>query len=248
MMKRLNQAAVFAAVLVMTAATADAGWVITDADGSETLISDGKMRGEWETGTVIFHADSKQLYMVDDMRRIYASGTIEEICLEMKEFVDGMMEDMPEEQREMVRKMMGHQEAPKVTIAEKGSGEEMSGFDTRRYDVVVNGELWEQLWITNDRELVKECGPVMKGIAEFARCMASLDPMAGTSDPEASPEYAKVFEHGVVLKSVRVADQEEGIAPEMTMVARRDVASNLFNVPDGYRSVPFTEMMGVGGE
>lgn len=225
--------------------TAQAGWVLIEADGSEALISKGRMRGSWDIGTSIFDANSSKIVIIDDMRRTYASGTVDELCAQIKSSVESMMGDMPAEQKEMVQQMMGHENAPEVEIVDKGAGERISGFATKCYDVLANGELYEQLWIADDGELVAECQPVMMMLARFSQCMASANPMAGASDPEATPEYAGIFELGVIVRSVGAGELEEGIAPEETTIEKRDVPDSTFKVPDGYRAVSFADVLGL---
>jgi hypothetical protein len=236
--------AVVALVLVATGA-AQAGWVVVEADGTESFISKGRMRGSWDTGISILDANTSTITMFDDMRRIYATGTVDELCTEIKNFMESMMSDMPPEQREMVQRMMGHDKAPEVKIVDKGAGEKISGFDTKRYDVLADGELYEQLWIADDGDLVAECKPVMVMLARFSQCMASANPMGGASDPEATPEYAGILEMGVIVRSVSAGELEEGIAPEEMSIQKRDVPESTFKGPDGYRAVSFAEAMGM---
>lgn len=234
--------------LLAGASVAQAGWVLVEADGSESLISKGRMSGSWDTGTAILDAGNSKIVIIDEMRRIYASGTVDELCDQITSSVEGMMGDMPEEQKEMIKRMMASEKAPVVTIVEKGDGEKISGFATKRYDILANGELYEQLWLADDAALVAECKPVMMMLARFSQCMASANPMGGASDPEATPEYAGIFELGVIVRSVSAGELEEGIAPEEATIEKRDVPESAFKVPDGYRAVSFADVFGMTNE
>jgi hypothetical protein len=236
------------ALVLVTAGAAEAGWARTEADGSETLISKGRMRGSWETGTSIFDASTSKVVIIDDMRRMYASGTVDELCEHIQSTVESMMGDMPEEQKAMVQRMMGHKKAPEVKIVDKGDGEKISGFATKRYDVMANGELYEQLWIADDPALVAECKPVLLMLARFSQCMAAANPMGGASDPEATPEYAGIYELGVVVRSVGAGELEEGTEPEEATIEKRDVPDSAFEVPEGYRAVSFADIFGMMSE
>lgn len=233
------------ALALAAAGAAQAGWVVTEADGGESLISKGRMRGSWDTGTTILDANSSKIVVIDDVRRIYASGTVDELCAQIKSSVETMMGDMPPEQKEMVQKMMGREKAPAVTIVDKGDGEKVGGFATKRYDVLADGELYEQLWVANDAALVAECKPVMIMLARFSQCIASVNPMGGASDPEATPAYAGIFELGVIVRSLGAGESEEGITPEETTIQKRDVPESTFKVPDGYRAVSFADVLGL---
>ena len=245
-MNLVSRIAGAAVILVLAAAgAAHAGWVLVDADGNESLISKGRMRGSWDGGASILDAGSSKIVIIDDMRRTYASGTVDELCDQITSSVEAMMGDMPEEQKEMVKRMMGNNKAPVVTIVKKGDGEKIGGMATRRYDVLADGELYEQLWIADEAALVDECKPVMLLMARFMRCMASANPMGGVSDPEATPEYAGIFEMGVVVRSVRAGELEEGIAPEEATIEKRDVPESAFKVPEGYSAISFADVFGM---
>jgi hypothetical protein len=234
---------VVALVLVATGA-AQAGWVLIEADGSESLISKGQMRAAWDIGTSILDANSSKIIIIDEMRRTYASGTVDELCAEIKSSVESLMGEMPAEQREMIQRMMAQEKAPEVKIVDKGAGEKISGFATKRYDVLANGELHEQLWIADDAALMAECKPVMMMLAQFSQCMASANPMGGVSDPEATPEYAGIFELGIIVRSVGAGELEEGIAPDEATIEKRDVPESTFKVPAGYRAISFADVFG----
>jgi len=245
---RIAIAVVALALVLAATGAAHAGWVHIDADGSESLISNGRMRASWDTGTSILDANTSKIVIIDDMRRIYATGTVDELCAEIKNSIESMMGDMPAEQKEMIQQMMEQENAPEVKIVEKGAGEKISGFATKRYDVLANGELYEQLWIADDGDLVAECKPVMMMLSRFGQCMAAANPMGGSSDPEATPEYAGVYELGVIVRSISAGELEEGIAPEEANIEKRDVPDSTFEVPDGYRAVSFADVFGMTGE
>ena len=60
-MNRASQVLVgVAAVIIASASVADAGWVISDADGQETVISKGKMKSGWENGAMIIDAEKDE--------------------------------------------------------------------------------------------------------------------------------------------------------------------------------------------
>jgi hypothetical protein len=236
------------ALLLVVPCVVHAGWAVTEPDGSESLISKGRMRASWDNGASILDANSSTVVMIDDMNRTYASGTVDELCAQIKSSVESMMGDMPAEQKAMVQRMMGHGKTPEVKIVDKGAGEKIGGFATKRYDVVADGKLYQQLWITDNKDLVAECKPVMLLMARFSQCLASVNPMGGTSDPEATPEYAKIFERGVVVRSVDAGEQEEGGEPEEMTIEKRDVPESAFKVPDGYRAVSFAEVFGMPDE
>ena len=66
--------------------------------------------------------------------------------------------------------------------------------------------------------------------------------------PPPTPEYAGIFELGVIVRSVTAGELEEGIAPEEATIEKRDVPESTFEVPDGYRAVSFADVFGLMNE
>lgn len=228
--------------------TVNAGWLISEADGQETFISKGKMKSDWDNGSVIIDAGKNELYFIDDGREMIASGNVDEICSEMKQMIESMMANIPAEQREMMKKMMGGGKEPKVEVVKKESGGKVAGFETTRYEVMSDGNLYEELWLTEDKALMKDCATLMKMMGKFASCMQSMSAMGASASPEASPEYAKIYELGVIVKSVSHSENETGLDTEIISFTEKDVPDEIFALPDGYKRVSFQTLWGMDEE
>jgi hypothetical protein len=240
-MRRLSILGILA-LAVTIAAPAHAGWVIKDADGSEAFISNGRMKGEWENGIMILNAEGETMTMVDTQKKVYAVGNIDEICTQMKNMVEEMMSGLPPEQRDMVQQMMAKKQTPEVTFVDKGPGGKVSGFDTKHYEVHADGELYEEVWLADDKALVTECKPVMLMLSKFGQCMASVNPMAGANSPEASPEYAKLYDMGMVVQAHSAGESN---TPQITSVEKFDVPESTFDIPKDCKQVSFMDMFGM---
>jgi len=246
-MNRISRAATVAVASVVFASAAHAGWVLKGSS-EQSIISKGKMKSSWQTGAMILDGNANKIYFIDDGRKMMASGTVEDLCTGMEQMIEStmksMMKDVPAEQREMMQKMMGGGEPPEVELVKKGDGGDVAGFKTVHYQVMANGELHEDLWLSNDKALMGDCQPLMKMIGEFTRCMSTMSSMGSGPGPEASPEYARLFELGMMVKSVDHGDDDETM-----MIAPRDVADSEFTLPEGYQSVPFSKLFGgMGGQ
>jgi len=241
---------VFFAVFFMfaIASVADAGWLITSANGDETLISKGKLKSNWDNGSMIIDAAKNEIFFIDDDRKMIASGNADEICDEMKQSMESMMASMPEEQREMMKKMMGGGKEVKVEVVKKGSGGNVSGFETTRYEVMADGKLYEEIWISENKELLKDCAEVMKMMGKFASCMHSAIPMGSAPVPEASPEYAKIYEMGMMVKSVSHSEDKSSHDNDFTSITKKDLSDDIFALPDGYKKVSFQALWGMEQE
>jgi hypothetical protein len=238
------------AVVVLFGATssADAGWVLSQTSGEEVVISNGKMRSDSEPGGVIFDGTTGVIHFFDDARKVYASGTADEICADMEQMIEKMMERVPAEQREMMKKMMGDGNAPKVEVVDKGAGEKVSGFATTRYEVMADGELYEEVWITNDKKLMKDCEAVMKMMGKFTSCMESMSAMSGVVSPEASEQYMELFDKGMMVKTTKHGVEGSDHAENIEGITEQDIPDAKFAVPDGYKNVSFPAMFGMAAE
>ena len=169
-----------------------------------------------------------------------AGGTIDELCKSVEQMVESMMADIPAEQREMMKQMMSDA-AAETKVVKKGLGGKIAGFETTRYEVLLGGELYEEIWLTEDESLKKECQGLMQMLVEFSSCMASASTM-GAPSPESSADYLKLFETGVIVKSVEHGDEGEGV--NTTVISERDVPRSAFSLPSGYKKVPVSKIWG----
>lgn len=230
----------FAVILMFAASTADAGWALTESNGDETVISNGKMRSAWENGSVIFDASTDKIYFIDDRRKILAEGTVDELCDGLNQMMATMMADIPEEQREMMKQMMENATG-EVSVVEKGPGEKIAGFETTRYEVLQGGNPYETLWLTNNESLNNECHELMQMLMRFSACTSAAGGM-GAATPESAPAYLELFDSGMVVKSTEHGG--EGEASHTTVIAPKEVPDSEFTVPDGYEKVPLSTMWG----
>lgn len=231
---------VFLLSILLLSSASSAGWTISENGKEVALVSKGKMKSTWENGSIIVEGEKNVLHFINDVEKVIASGTAEEFCSAIEKMRDKMMENLPPEHREMVKKMMGSRKPPKVELAKKGAGGKISGFETIRYEVTADGELYEELWLSEDKELLKDFKEIMRIMGKFTQCTAKMGGMGSAISPEATPEYAKVFELGVILKSIGHHEQET----EITEMTQRDVKDTEFALPKGYKSVTFEEMWG----
>jgi len=97
-------------VLLVAASAADAGWLIVDENGDQTLISRGRLKMSPKQGdgrSMVLDLARARMWVADAGRSLYWDGTVEEYC----EAVRGTMaaaekamleqlKDMPLAQRE----------------------------------------------------------------------------------------------------------------------------------------------------
>lgn len=248
----------FIVLLIFSASPALAGWKAVDKEGNITLFSDGKFKHvSPEDGMIsIFDSAKGVITMVSEHERVYASGKPEDFCKGMKEMMDAAKEQMdaamaniPPEQRAMMEEMMkqsmpaesaGPVAKPSVSIQKAGSGGKVAGWDTDKYKVMVDGNLYEEVWLVSDSTLKKDIEKVDFSIFQkFSSC--TEDQYGRGQDPEDTPEYMELMKEGFQVKTVSHGDVEHHSSDTVSL-EKRDIPESEFKVPAGYRKVSITEI------
>ena len=241
-MNRVTRVAaiLLAAFMLFAVSVASAGWVLTETNGDETVISRGKMKSSWENGRVLFDSDTQTIHFIDERRKIMAEGTVDELCEGITAMMESMMEGIPEEQREMMKQMMNKADG-ETSVVKKGPGGKIAGFETTRYEISQGGKPYETLWITDDDALRKEFKTLMPMIMKFSSCTSAASGM-GAASPESSPAYIELFESGMIVKSIEHGG--EGEAGSTSIISPRDVPASAFEVPSDFETVPLSTIWG----
>jgi hypothetical protein len=231
-------------VAVALVAPSHAGWVMKESDGTEMFVAKQKMASTWEGGGMVMNAKDKTMVLWDSNKQVYVKSTVAEFCTGTKDMFDQMMAKMPPEQAEMMKQMMGSQPDANVTVEQKGTGEKVAGYATNKYDVMNNGELYEEMWIATDKELMKDFEPFVEMMTEFVGCSSSIASF-GKKVPESTEQYIKLYTSGVVLKLVNHGRAAAQKSTDVTELTKEDVPDSKFETPKGYRQVDFGELMGM---
>ncbi|MCK5704994.1 MAG: hypothetical protein KAI29_27770 [Cyclobacteriaceae bacterium] len=227
------------------------GWVMSESDNSVTIIGDGWIKsidsGEEGDLTFMFNTSKNIIIMIDDANAIYAKGSGDDYCNAMKSMMNEMNKQMPPEQLKMMQDMIDQEKAkpaPKVTVL-KGNGEVIAGYQTTKYSINVNGELFEEKWITND--------PALKSILEVYKSTHELTSKIVTcavpdesflkSSPEFSSEYKNVERAGIELKSISYEYGSPETQTEVISLEKEDISSYEFEIPDDYGKTSFKELI-----
>jgi len=133
-----------------------------------------------------------------------------------------------------------------VSFKKAGSGGKVAGWSTDKYEIYVDGKLYEEVWLVTDSSLVKDLTKVdFKVFQEFSSCMA--DQPGGGWDPENSPEYVKLMKKGWEVKSVSHGDVEQ-VSSDTVSLEKKDIPGSEFQVPANYRKVTIKELFSMGAE
>jgi hypothetical protein len=164
------------------------------------------------------------------------------------------MKDMPPAQREQMMQMMKQMgrgapgsagPPPRVTVERTAETQTIAGLAARKYRVLANDKLYEELWLTTDTALLRELD-LGKAPDTFGRMFACM--VGGGSDRvETSTEYRQVYAQGWPLKAVYHGDGGAAGRSLVTRVEKRDVPEPEFAPPAGFRAAPLVEILGLSG-
>jgi len=160
---------------------------------------------------------------------------------------------MPPAQREQMQQMMKNMRGggapsgppPTVTIERTGEVQPIAGLPARKFRVLSNGKLYEEVWLTTDAALLREL-EMSKAPDTFGRMSGCMASMAGGSRPEGSDEFRKLYAEGWPLKVVYYgsSDGPGPVGMTVTKVEQHDIADRDFSPPAGFRAAPLNEVVG----
>lgn len=256
------------ALCTLLAPLAQAGWVIVDEGGNQTSLSRGRLKmSPKESHGVSMSLDigRARMWVADANKKAYWEGTVEEYCQAMRTTMAGAMadmekqmaeamKDMPPAQREQMQQMMKQMRgggapggpAPKVTIEKTSQVDTIAGLPARKFRVLSDGKLYEEMWLTTDPALLREL-EMAKAPDTFGRMSGCMASMAGGPRPEGSDEFRKLYGEGWPLKVVYYGGGEASPGPAGTTVTKvepRDIPEREFSPPAGFRAAPINEVFG----
>ena len=226
------------------------GWVMEDRDGSTTY-----MLGDWvkvddpeaEGFSSIYNLSERILILVNPDQNSYAEGTIDDYCAALNDMTSKMMEGMTEEQKQMMETYMKNSNsgpAPDVKIQSEGTGEKVAGYSTEKYSVMVDGELFQEVWISKDGALqdivdaYTEIEPITREMVGCSSFEINLD-----IDPEYSEAYLELMQSGVELKSISYEYGSPDPGTDIVRLERAALTKEDLIPPAGYKKVNFQEFM-----
>jgi hypothetical protein len=256
---------VLVAALALSPTLAHAGWVIewsTAATGpkGQTMppqkatqsIANNQIRMDQPEVVTIVDYDKDRFIMMNPIREYFWSGSSTDYVREMTRSRDAAM-------RERIGNMVGKQQKqpaeaaptertidpaklPPVSITATGVKESIAGHEAEKYEVKVDGQLFEEMWVAPldlsadlnyDRYLAQQLKNSAAMMGKSADAYNAL---------YRDPEYRRITEKGTILKNIthHLAGTFERTA---TSVQQREVPPSTFTVPDSYRKVRLSDLM-----
>ena len=229
--------------LLGVVATVEAGWMMQEKEGDQTLISKGRLKSSADNISWILDGPGNKVYFIDGHEKTYAIGTVEDYCGATTALVEQTMKNLPAEQRKLLEQMMkkDNKEARRtVSVIAAGDGGNIAGLKTVKYKVEVDGELYEEIWLATDSDLLNEFKSLKPMLRKFSTCASTF----GTEfTPENSSEYLQLMERGVEVKSIAYTDGGPEPVTDVVKLEKKDLPESEFLVPRDYRQVTFGEML-----
>ena len=258
---------VFAALLgalLLGPLTADAGYLIVDQNGEQVLLSAGRLKMAPKSAgglVMVLDVGRGRLWVADPSQRRYWEGTVDEYCdgvrgltalppAEIERLMADQLKDMPPDERERTLQLMKRAQAdaggagrvPKVSVQRTADTETIAGLPTRKYQVLADGALYEELWLATAPGLLREL-IVARAPETFGRmsgCLAS----GGGSRVETTDEYRRIYSEGWPLKAVFYGTGGPTPGTPVTRVERREIAEGEFTRPAGFTAMSLLEVFG----
>lgn len=204
----------------------------------------GKARvdGALEGLTVIIDVNTGEGWLVDSASKRYSGGNLAELERLLKK-IEGSLDKDDALDDPAGRRASAEAAKPRaVVVKDLGSGERLQGYDTRRFQVLVDGELLEELWLAPKLQVASEIDLIAFGTA--------LQKMIGGGPGliqgyEESEMYRTMRAGGYALRQVLYFVGEKSTI-EVTSVAIKDLPASDFVVPKGFLKIGYVELL-LGG-
>lgn len=236
--------AVITFILVLTwIAITWAGWVIQEtANGENSTLwcHDNQIKVESDGRVQIFNIKTNKLFMLNPAEKIYWRGDAADIKQGVQSMIEEALEGLPEEQRQAVSEMMqtkkpGTGAALNIEIHATGETKNIAGYKTYKYELLVDGDMKEAMWLAPKIDIAREIDLVKLG-----EMMKALTMDKATY--EFDPKVIRLYKKGYPLRRV-VHQAGETLIEEAVQVEKKVLSDSQFKPPAGYREASFQETM-----
>lgn len=253
----LSSAAGLGAGVVYTMETTD-----TASDKTSTIqfqAQDDRVRMNLQGGAgknqfIIFDGKNETLLIGDPAEKSYlvldreTLDGIQEMMSEARRRMDEALAQIPESQRERMKQMMRSRmpgmsmdtsEKPSVDVQPTGQSKEIEGYDTKSYEVRVDGRKQSELWVADwDRlEGSQELRDSLGNMADFFTNFLESMPQASNAADDARATWMRTMESvdGFPVRSIAYDETGKPIS-ETTLksISSAELSPSDFDVPDDY--------------
>ena len=237
--------AVAALTFLLAALPASAGWRVQEVDpefpeeATTYWFQGGKARleGALEGLAVIVDVKEGTGWLVDEAAKRYAGGKLDELAEELRRIEN---EGLPDDEEFLDDDEEGAGlEQGKVEVKSLGAAEKILGHDTVRFQVFVDGEMLEELWMAPKVAVEREVDP-----AAFTNAVQRMLGGGTGMDQgyENDPAYVKASSTGFPMRQVLYFVGEKSTL-EVTAAEEKVFPDALFAVPPGLEKVGYVELL-----
>jgi hypothetical protein len=239
-------AAVAAVLSLSLAMPAAAGFRIQEADPdfpqdvTVTWFQAGKARvdGALEGLTVIVDVKGGEGWLIDSESKRYAGGKIADLA-EVLTKVEGGSDSAAAAEDAAGKKAAEPAKPLAVVIKDLGPSGTLQGYDTHRYQVLVDGEVLEELWLAPKIQVASEVDLVAFGTAMQRMIGGGAGLNQGYEQSEA---YRTLRAVGYPLRQVLFFVGEKSTL-EVTSVTVKEFPVSDFAIPKGFKKVDYAELL-----
>ncbi len=254
-------------LLVVFVFNLSAGWLIKMSESGQVqnIYFEGtKMAVKDGQNHIIFDVKSGNMIMVNQLQKKYWEGNVDDFAKMIEEtmaqgkkqmsaqmdMMKEQMKNMPPAQQEMMKKMFAMQEekesAPvKVSVKKTGS-EKVKKISCDKYDIFVNGELTEKLWLSDDLPFYSDYKDG-KFQEEMMKMQSKFEKVSGGMEYKATKKYLELVSSKIIVKSKTKEPEIMGggdnwMTSEYISSEKMNVDKYL-NVPSGYTKALLNQLM-----
>ena len=237
-----------AGVLVfMSVVWLHAGWVIDEvtryAGGEEfrqrLFIQEGRLKSENNDETIIIDLVKENVYFIYDREKRYFGGRLNDVIAELRR---SAMTEMNEEENVLENPTGPLDMAILLEISKTGEKVTLAGFKGEKYQVVVDGELKEELFISSALPIHKEIDP--RKLTEVMLRLGGVSAPSSKEFFELQDGYLALLAKGYPIRAIEYDPSGEIILTEVEQIEKRKIAASEFLPPEHYMRIKPDELYG----
>jgi len=246
-------------LLSVTASRAIAGWVFiqsSEGDKQTLYIQDNNMKIVATDQIMIFMLDKNMVSFANPKEKTYWMETPEAFSAQVRkgmenldQMIDQQLTRVPPRQKaafkQTIRQQMRKQitsRLPRIEVKPAGPPAKIAGYDVKKYEIQVNGQLRQEQWIAEDIKISETFD-----VKQYGKMMRAFHGGLGKGSDDAalsSPEVIALLEKGWPLKKVDYDEDGYPETEEVVKVVKRPIQNTTFVPPQDYRRISMAEIFG----
>lgn len=203
-------------------------------------IDKGRIRTEQPSVITLVDYDKGLFTILNPTNQFFWSGKVEE-------YVSEATKNRAEQMRRRVgsggglsfgRRKIDEKALPRVEIKKTAENGAIAGYRATKYEVFSNGELFQEMWFTQDIDMARDLDSTKSLEYECKRSAGMLGRTAGPFNAlYRSSDYADLLKKGNVLLASIVYHGAGSFEKKATSVREAEIPASKFEVPENYRRV-----------